>query len=131
NDGLAIFFGRESHGLTNEELASMDFMINVPTDKSYGVMNLSHSVAIILYELYNTEGTKRRDERYKPLGRKERESIENLYKEIISRLDFETDSKFRIQRVLWQKIIAKSMLSNREGYALMGFLRKIKDRISR
>ena len=48
---IAIIFGRESNGLTNQEINQMDFIVTIPTSKKYQTMNLSHSVAIILYEL--------------------------------------------------------------------------------
>ena len=48
----AIVFGREPSGLTNEELDLMDFNVTIPTSREYPALNLSHAVAIILYELY-------------------------------------------------------------------------------
>lgn len=48
----AIVFGREPSGLTNEELDLCDFIVTIPTTREYSAMNLSHSVAVILYELY-------------------------------------------------------------------------------
>ena len=49
---VAILFGREPSGLTNEELDTADFTVTIPTSPDYPSLNLSHSVAIILYELY-------------------------------------------------------------------------------
>ena len=52
NEVAVILFGREPSGLTNEELAAADFTVTIPTSREYPAMNLSHSVAVILYELY-------------------------------------------------------------------------------
>ncbi len=45
-----IIFGRESRGLTNEELALCDLVISIDTGR-YNTLNISHALAIILYEL--------------------------------------------------------------------------------
>ncbi len=127
---IAIFFGRESHGLTNEELEMMDFIVNIPANDEYGVLNLSHAVSIILYELYNGEGSENLNKRYRPIGDTERKTIESLHDDIVTVLDFGTESKKRIQKTLWRKMIAKSTLSNREAFALIGLLRRIRDNLN-
>ncbi len=50
DSNLVILFGRESCGLTNEELEMADFAITIPSADKYPVLNLSHSVAVCLYE---------------------------------------------------------------------------------
>ena len=51
---IGLVFGRESSGLTNDELRDCDIVVNIPTG-SYKALNLSHAVGIILYELYQSE----------------------------------------------------------------------------
>lgn len=48
---LAVVFGRESSGLTNEELALCHTCVHVPTRGTTSSLNLSHAVAVVLYEL--------------------------------------------------------------------------------
>ena len=50
-DNLAILFGREDRGLTNSELLFAHKIFNINTSKNNPSLNLSHAVAIILYEL--------------------------------------------------------------------------------
>ena len=45
---IALVFGRESDGLHNNELAECDGAVTIPVG---GVFNLSHSVAVALYEV--------------------------------------------------------------------------------
>ena len=47
---LAIIFGREDRGLTNEELLLAQKVFKIPTSYNYPSLNLSHAVSIILYE---------------------------------------------------------------------------------
>ncbi|HET8689811.1 MAG TPA: RNA methyltransferase, partial [Methanosarcina sp.] len=53
---IAILFGREDSGFRNDELKSFDMLITVPTSEIYPIMNLSHAVAVVLYELSELEG---------------------------------------------------------------------------
>jgi len=50
-NNLAIIFGRENSGLTNDELLLANKIFNIPTSKNNPSLNLSHSVSIALYEL--------------------------------------------------------------------------------
>ena len=48
---IALVFGREDHGLSNEELLKAHKVISLDTNKKYPSLNLSHAVAIILHQL--------------------------------------------------------------------------------
>ena len=48
---ISILFGREDRGLTNSELLFAHKIFNINTSQNYPSLNLSHAVAIILYEL--------------------------------------------------------------------------------
>jgi len=50
-NNLAIIFGREDSGLTNNELLLANKTFNIPTSKNNPSINLSHAVSIVLYEL--------------------------------------------------------------------------------
>ncbi|MFX1278256.1 MAG: RNA methyltransferase, partial [Promethearchaeota archaeon] len=49
---IAILFGRESRGLTNEEISLADIILRIPTGTGYPALNISHASAVILYELF-------------------------------------------------------------------------------
>ncbi|ABU81311.1 TrmH family RNA methyltransferase [Ignicoccus hospitalis] len=49
---LTLVFGRESVGLTREELKECDALLHVPASPQYPVMNLSHAVAVVLWEVW-------------------------------------------------------------------------------
>ena len=48
---VAVVFGREDRGLTNEELQKCQLHINIPTDAAYSSLNLAMAVQVIAYEL--------------------------------------------------------------------------------
>lgn len=48
---VAIVFGRESSGLTNEELALCHDQVSIPSNPNYGSLNLAAAVQVVAYEL--------------------------------------------------------------------------------
>jgi TrmH family RNA methyltransferase len=49
---VALVFGPERTGLTNEHLQYCQWLVTIPTDPAFESMNLSHAVAIVAYEFY-------------------------------------------------------------------------------
>jgi tRNA (cytidine32/uridine32-2'-O)-methyltransferase len=48
---VAIMFGREDRGLTNEELQLCNLHLHIPTSDAYSSLNLAMAVQIVCYEL--------------------------------------------------------------------------------
>jgi tRNA/rRNA methyltransferase len=48
---VALVFGPEPSGLTNDEVTRCHHLIHIPTDSTYPALNLAQAVAICLYEL--------------------------------------------------------------------------------
>jgi TrmH family RNA methyltransferase len=51
NHEVAVLFGRERYGLTNEELQRCHFLVNIPANPDYSSLNIAQAVQIIAYEL--------------------------------------------------------------------------------
>jgi len=49
---VALVFGPEPTGLTNEDVSRCQYLIHIPTPPEYPALNLAQAVAISLYELY-------------------------------------------------------------------------------
>lgn len=56
---VAVVFGREESGLSQEELALCSLRCSIAASESCGSLNLSHAVAVVLSQLYElqTEGS--------------------------------------------------------------------------
>jgi tRNA (cytidine32/uridine32-2'-O)-methyltransferase len=48
---VAVLFGREDRGLTNDELKVCNLHLNIPTSEAYSSLNLAMAVQIVCYEL--------------------------------------------------------------------------------
>jgi TrmH family RNA methyltransferase len=55
---IALVFGSEKHGLTRDDLALCHLLVEIPTDPRQPSMNLGQAVAVCLYELTRTDGSK-------------------------------------------------------------------------
>tara|TARA_E500000081_G_scaffold32427_1_gene36146 strand:- start:1041 stop:1787 length:747 start_codon:yes stop_codon:yes gene_type:complete len=50
-NNVAIVFGREDRGLTNEELGLCNLHVHIPTDPEYSSLNVAQAVQILVYEI--------------------------------------------------------------------------------
>lgn len=48
---VALLFGTEMSGLTNEEIGKAQVLVNIPTDPEFSSLNLAAAVQVIAYEL--------------------------------------------------------------------------------
>ncbi|MDP1930996.1 MAG: RNA methyltransferase [Gammaproteobacteria bacterium] len=51
NNVVALVFGREDSGLTNEELQLCHFHVHIPADEQYSSLNLAAAVMVVSYEV--------------------------------------------------------------------------------
>ncbi|HJK86825.1 MAG TPA: RNA methyltransferase [Candidatus Megaira endosymbiont of Nemacystus decipiens] len=58
---VGIMFGRESIGLTNEEIAYANKIITIDTDIEFNSLNISHAVAVICYQIFQLRKQSRLD----------------------------------------------------------------------
>ena len=90
---VAIVFGREDRGLTNEELDLCDHVVIVPTDTGYSSLNLAQAALILMYELFLCAGGGTED---LPRGRRAtrsatREELEEMFEALetgLRRIEF-------------------------------------------
>ena len=48
---VAVVFGREDRGLSNEELQLCNYHIEIPANEEYGVLNVASAVQVVCYEI--------------------------------------------------------------------------------
>ncbi len=126
---VALVFGRESSGLTNEELSKCDLSFTIPVSERYTSMNLSHAVAVTLYDLFRRYGISGNDTPRPvqvPAQRNEREQTCKFFDEIV---DYIPIRNFRkpIAKQVFRNLIGRAYLTGREVTTLTGTIRKIRD----
>ncbi|MDG6243495.1 MAG: RNA methyltransferase [Methanolobus sp.] len=115
---VAILFGREDNGFTKEELKKCDMIMTIPTSEIYPVMNLSHAVAVILYEFSDLTGGDA------PLADAldMRVFYEHL-EELLDDIDYPEHKKEKTKLML-KRIFGRSCLLSREVHTLHGILNR-------
>lgn len=59
---IALVFGREDRGLTNDELQLADYHVQIPANPEYGVLNVAAAVQVIASVFFETAVEKLEDE---------------------------------------------------------------------
>ncbi len=119
NGVVSLVFGREDRGLLNEELELCDIIVNIPTSDEYPSMNLSHAVAVVLYELSDVkEGMTYLADQF---------DIELLYEhiyEVLDDIEYKEHKEDKTKLML-KRILGRAELTGREVQTLRGVLRRI------
>ena len=128
---IAILFGREGIGLRNEEVLDADFVLTIPTQRGYPTLNLSHSVAIVAYEVSKHRSTRKVHSHIPLATNLERRQLTKMLDEVLDRLDFATKERKETQKKVWKRVFSKSFMSKRESFAVMGFFRHLLNKLKR
>ena len=124
---VGLVFGREDYGLYNIELAICDVVVSVPTSPDYPVMNLSHAVAVLLYEMrrdYDLPHDTIKASQF------ERDRLLAAYDDLLAATDY-PPHKLQATRVMLRRIIGRSTLSEWEFHTMMGIVSRATKRIKR
>lgn len=126
DNSIAILFGPEDSGLSTSDLDLCQHFITIPTDEAFSSMNLSHSVSVILYEIYKVFNDDLYNRKRKKLA--ENSEIENLFdhmRRTLSEIEFlDPQNPDHIMRT-FRKIYGRSELDKREVSILHGLMSKI------
>lgn len=114
---VSLVFGREDTGLGREELIACDMILSIPTREEYPSLNLSHAVAVVLYELSDIEPGR--------INLARRFDLELLYKhfrDLLQDIDYK-EHKREKTLLMVRRILGRAALTGREVQTLRGVLR--------
>ncbi len=116
---IALLFGREGLGLTQEELARCDLLAHIPSSEEYPTLNLSHAVSIVLYELFQTRG--RRISRNPVSSEEERELLYKYFARLLVAIDYPEFRRHNTE-VMFRRMMGRSVPTKWEFYTIMGVI---------
>jgi len=117
---VALIFGRESSGLTNQEIENCDSLVTIPANRVYNVLNLSAAVSITLYELFQQE---QRGREYPLATSIARQKLLEQFELLVSRSGTHVHKRKLAIRA-FRNVASRSFLSRREASLLIGVFRK-------
>jgi TrmH family RNA methyltransferase len=121
---IALLFGRERTGLTNEQVQHCQWLVTIPSNPKFESMNLSHAVAILAYELYNRQPQP-------PLGRQLQSArlgqfesfCQGLQRTLIEIGFLKAPNGERLMITI-RNILSRALLEERDVQILRGILRQ-------
>jgi len=124
---VACVFGRESRGLTNQELKLCTHHVVIPTDAQFASMNVAHAVAVIGYEIFKTAcrpvGFQARKTRPASAGRRE-EMYAHIESVLIRAGFLDKSNPLRMMRDI-RRILNSAQIDDRDAAIIRGMFRKI------
>lgn len=125
---IGILFGAEDTGLTNEELAHCQQIIQIPSDEAYPSLNLAQAVMVVAYEWYRSEAQKALiTEKHSKLA--SLPSLEAMYQDLASLLDeagfLNPQNPFHAMRLM-RNLINRAYPTEREIRVLRGVFRQLR-----
>ncbi|MGC8515270.1 MAG: RNA methyltransferase [Thermoplasmata archaeon] len=118
---IALVFGREDDGLRNYEIEQCDSFIHIPSNAEYPVYNLSHSVAVILYEMLQQSIQNGVN------SQTSSNNISLLVDKIVKVMELTSypDYKSKNTTVMLRRMFSRAALTDTEYHKLMGLFRYI------
>lgn len=115
---IALVFGRESRGLSNEELAECGIISTIPANPKYPTMNLSHAVSVVLYELTQ-------EKYHAPNDLASRATKNHLINYLNHLTDAESFKDPGAVKLAFMRAIAKSNMTEKEAKAILTLFAKL------
>jgi TrmH family RNA methyltransferase len=124
NQRIALVFGPERTGLTNELLHHCQWLVTIPSNPAFESMNLAHAVAIVAYEIYQRfcRGQLGRSLEMAQLDQVE-EFFEHLEK-CLEEVGFLNEQNPKPVMATLRQIIGRASLEDRDVRILRGMLRQ-------
>jgi tRNA/rRNA methyltransferase len=124
-ESASIVFGRDTTGLTNEELALCDLVTSVETRTEYRTLNVSHSAAILLFLISGAWAARKasRKEADQRASRERRMAFSRYAYQLAIASGMQSHKAERIVQVA-RRVALKSEVSPRELGLLVSLMRK-------
>ncbi|MBN1828777.1 MAG: TrmJ/YjtD family RNA methyltransferase [Deltaproteobacteria bacterium] len=125
DNAVALLFGSEDRGLSNDDLRLCDMLVTIPTAARMRSINLSHAVMIILYEIFTTGGS----DATEPLGAlatvAEREQMYDDLRDILIKINFVNPENPEYWMAHLRRFFSRTVLYGKDVKVLRGICRQI------
>lgn len=111
---IAIIFGNERTGLTDEQLEECTIGVNIPSHPDFGSLNLSHAVQIICYTLYRRTATAE-FKGYVPISLERLDRTTSTIVENLEKIGFFKVTGKEEMKDFWRDVLSRAVLSESEA----------------
>jgi tRNA/rRNA methyltransferase len=123
---FCLVIGRETSGLNNRELEIYDLVVVIDTKSEYKTMNISHALAILLYEIskIRSEIPLKKNKRNKELAtRQEMDLLINYVNKVADRFGYDKHKQPMLNSAV-QRLLARGTPTSKETMLLISLFRK-------
>jgi len=124
---VACVFGRESRGLTNEEMKLCTDQMIIPTDSEFASMNVAHASAVTAYEMFRIAcrpvGFQARG--FRPASVEAREEMYQHVEDVLVRAGFLDPSNPLLMMRDIRRILDSAQMDDRDVKIVRGIFRKV------
>ena len=125
NGKVALVFGREDKGLSNDEIGLCTHLIRIPVHPEYASLNLSQAVLLCCYELYGALGTYEPPvEKSLPAAAVHKQKLAALWREMLLLIGFMKEDKADHMMQGVQRIFSRGVYSDDDVAIMMGVARQ-------
>jgi TrmH family RNA methyltransferase len=125
---VAVLFGSERSGLSNEELEQCHLLVTIPTAEAYASLNLAMAVQVMCYELL-IAGRNVTAAAPAPLATvREMEKLYEHLEEVLDDIDFRDRTGSGHLMLRLRRLFNRAMLEENEAHILRGILTAVQGR---
>lgn len=122
---VAVVFGREDKGLTNDEIACCTHLIRIPVDPGYESLNISQAVLLCAYEFFTaTENYLPPVEKSAPAVSARKLQLTGMWREMLLEIGFMKADKANHMMQGIQRIFSRGVYSDDDVAIMMGVARQ-------
>ena len=124
---VAVVFGNERTGLTDEQLDQCTLGVTIPSSDNFGSLNLSHAVQIICYHLFR-ESLRQNNKRlagYTPLSLQRIDKSVQIITDNMQKVGFFKMPGREDMENFWRSLLSRASLSESEAQYLEKIFTKI------
>ena len=125
NAPVALLFGSEKFGLTNEEMSHCHWLAHIPTSPETPSMNLGQAVAICLYEVVRETGLGLQWPHQRPMRASDSEQITEMLLEVLRESGYTNRIVAHSLERKVRRFLRRATLQSRDAPLLLGMLRQI------
>jgi tRNA/rRNA methyltransferase len=122
---VALLFGSEKTGLSNEDLSHCHWLMRIPTREQHPSVNLGQAVAICLYELARDRKALRQPEKQKPATAGEVERITGMLLDALQSSGYLKPRSAAPTQEKVRRLVRRLNLSASDAEVWLGMLRQM------
>ncbi|HSM86099.1 MAG TPA: TrmJ/YjtD family RNA methyltransferase [Candidatus Limnocylindrales bacterium] len=126
---VALLFGSEKTGLSNEDLAHCHWLVRIPTVSEHASMNLGQAVALCLYEIAHGaepgELEQQRTDQVAPANAGQAERLTTLLLEALRASGYVRSGSGGVTEEKIRRLVRRLRLSSTDAELMMGMLQQI------